>query len=156
MTDYVMKTDKGWLETRSAIADEMRKWGIEEWTVEKFGNGARVSYMRNGRPIDLNMDKQASPAANLRVLFYTVQSLRMNEVRGISEVMQSAYVQIAAPKQKRNPYDVLMILPDSDIEVAEAVFRNLAQKYHPDKGGSVEKFQEINEAIDEIRKEKGK
>lgn len=49
-----------------------------------------------------------------------------------------------------------MIMEDAPLEVAEAVFKNLAQKYHPDKpGGSKERFQELHEAIEEIRQKNG-
>jgi hypothetical protein len=154
MTDYSLHTSKSWLQTRSEIANEFRLWGIEDWIVEQFNNGAKLSYVRNGKTIDLFMDKQERPADNLRVLYFTIHSLRMNEVRGISEVMATAYLQIAGPKQKRNPYDVLMIMEDSPLEVAEAVFRSLAKKHHPDNGGNVETFKELNEAIEEIRASK--
>jgi hypothetical protein len=132
----------------------MRLWGVEDWNVEKFGNAARVSYMKNGRTIDLNMDKQGRPQDNLRVLYLAIHSLRLNEVRGIGDVVASAYLQIGAGKQKRNPYDVLMINEAAPLEVAVAVFKNLAMKHHPDRGGNVEQFRELNEAIEEIRKQK--
>ncbi len=152
--NYSIHTEKSFLQTRSEIREELRKWGIEDWTAEQVGNAARVTYILRGKTIELTMGKQSRAQDNLRVLFYAIQALRMNEVRGMSEVFESAYLQLAAPKQKRNPYDVLMITRDAPIEVAEAVFKNLALKYHPDKGGNKEQFQELNEAIEQIRQEK--
>lgn len=153
--NYTIHTEKSFLTTRSEIGKEMHLWGVEEWVAEQFNNGAKVSYVLRGKTIDLFMDKQSRPADNLRVLYYAIHALRMNEVRGMSEIFESAYIQLAAPKKKRNPYDVLMINEDAPLEVAEAVFKNLVMKYHPDKGGSVEQFNYLNEAIQEIRELKG-
>lgn len=150
---YRINTLKTFEQTKREIADEMRLWGITKWEAVRVNNGARVTYVLRDKSIDLSMIKQETPASNLRVLFYAIHAMRMNEVRGMAEVFEAAYVQLAAPKQKRNPYDVLMILPDSPIEVAEAVFRSLAKKHHPDTGGSVDTFKELNEAIEEIRRE---
>lgn len=151
---YKINTLKTFEKTKAEIAKEMHLWGVDKWEAVRVNNGARVTYVLRGKSIDLSMIKQDTPADNLRVLFYAIHALRMNEVRGMSEVFESAYIQLAAPKQKRNPYDVLMILPDSPLDVAEAVFKNLAKKYHPDTGGSLEQFKELNEAIEEIRKDK--
>lgn len=150
---YKINTLKTFEQTKFDIRNEMRLWaGVTKWEAVRVNNGARVTYMLRGKSIDLTMIKQETPASNLRVLFYAIHAMRMNEVRGMAEVFETAYVQLASPKQKRNPYDVLMILPDSPIEVAEAVFRSLAKKHHPDTGGSSETFQELNDAIEEIRK----
>lgn len=148
---YSIKTTKTFLQTRAEISNEMKLWGVDEWVAEPFNNGAKVSYILRGKTIDLFMDKQERPADNLRVLYYAIHALRMNELRGMSEVFESAYIQLAAPKKKRDPYEVLMITEDAPLEVAEAVFKNLAMKFHPDRGGSVDQFKELNEAIEEIR-----
>jgi hypothetical protein len=152
MIPYKMTTNKTWLQTRSEIALEMKRWEIADWLVEKYNNGAKLSYVRNGKTIDLYMDKQARPQDNLRVLFYTVQALRMNEVRGISEVMASAYLQIAAPVIDRDPYEVLGLPRGTALAVCEAQFKELAKQFHPDRpGGSAEKMTALTKAIEEIR-----
>ena len=151
--NYTMNTTKSFLQTRSEIKKEMQLWGVDDCLIEQINHAARVTYVLRGKTIELLMDKQATAADNLRILFYAIHALRMNEVRGMAEIFASAYIQLAAPQQKRDPYDVLMILPDSPLEVAEAVFRSLAQKHHPDKGGNIETFKELNEAIEQIRKE---
>lgn len=44
-------------------------------------------------------------------------------------------------------YEILGLKKDASLEEIKRAFRELAQKYHPDKpGGSAEKFKEINEA----------
>lgn len=43
-------------------------------------------------------------------------------------------------------YDILGVSKNSSQDDIKKAFRKLAHKYHPDKGGNKEKFQEINEA----------
>jgi len=51
-----------------------------------------------------------------------------------------------------NPYEILGLAPSAtDAEVKKA-YRDLARKCHPDKGGTEEKFKEINEAYTQITK----
>lgn len=53
-----------------------------------------------------------------------------------------------------NPYSVLGISNDSSKEDIKKAYRKLAMKYHPDKGGDPKKFQEINNAYEELTSEK--
>ncbi len=98
------------------------------------------------------MGKQQRAADNLRVLYLAVEAMRLNEKRGIADVIESAYVQIAAPKQERDPYEVLGIVPGSPLAVAEAVYKARIKSAHPDAGGTTEATRELNDAIEKIRK----
>lgn len=49
-----------------------------------------------------------------------------------------------------NPYDILGISRTSTKAQARAAYRKLAQKHHPDKGGSEAKFKEIKAAYEAI------
>jgi len=52
---------------------------------------------------------------------------------------------------------VIGISEDDPIEVAEAVYKAKARLLHPDaKGGNTKKFQELSDAMDTVRKQKGK
>ena len=51
-----------------------------------------------------------------------------------------------------DPYKVLGINNDASDEEIKKAYKNLARKYHPDKGGTVDKFREINEAYTQITK----
>ena len=46
----------------------------------------------------------------------------------------------------KNYYEILGIDKKANKEDVKKAFRKLAQKYHPDKGGSEDKFKEITEA----------
>lgn len=51
-------------------------------------------------------------------------------------------------------YQTLQLLPGCSMEVAEAAYRALVKKHHPDVGGSVDTMQRINAAMDRIRSER--
>lgn len=151
--NYVIHTNKSFLQTRSEIGKEMQLWGIEDWEASQFNNGAKLSYILRGKTIDLFMDKQDRPADNLRILYYAVHAMRMNEVRGMSDVFESAYLQLASPVVDKDPYDVLGLPRGTAFSVCEAQFRELAKQYHPDNAnsGSTAKFEEVSKAIEQIR-----
>ena len=50
----------------------------------------------------------------------------------------------------RSFYDVLQVSQAADSRVIRAAWRMLSQIHHPDKGGSVEHMQEINEAYETL------
>ena len=51
----------------------------------------------------------------------------------------------------KNYYDVLGVNEDSTSADITKAYKNLAKKYHPDRGGEQAKFQEINEAHDTLK-----
>jgi curved DNA-binding protein CbpA len=70
----------------------------------------------------------------------------------LSSVLESAYLQLAAPSEAIDPYELLEIRPETSLEVAEAAYKAKVRKVHPDRGGSSEQMKALNRAIDEIRK----
>jgi molecular chaperone DnaJ len=54
----------------------------------------------------------------------------------------------------KNYYEILGVDKKADKDEVKKAFRKLAQKYHPDKGGSEEKFKEITEAYSVLSDEK--
>lgn len=166
MKDYTIKTEKTWAQTMREITETFRSWGVDDWN-PNYPKGARlegmrqteeertvvITYVKDGKTIVLKMGKQARAVDNLRVLYIALESLRMNERRGIGELLQDAYLQLAAPERIRSPYEILGIYPDSPLAVAEAMYKELAKKSHPDAGGSDEAMRKLNLAIQQIRDE---
>jgi len=56
--------------------------------------------------------------------------------------------------EKPDYYKTLGVPRDATKDQIRKAFRNLARKYHPDAGGSKEKFQEINEAYEVLSDDK--
>lgn len=67
-------------------------------------------------------------------------------------------------KSHHQAYDILNVAPEADQETIKKAYRSLAVKYHPDKVANLgpeiqqlaeEKFKAINDAYQQIRKERG-
>ena len=50
-----------------------------------------------------------------------------------------------------NPYEILGISKDASEIVVEAAYRALIKEHHPDQGGSQERFQEIQQAYEQVQ-----
>lgn len=58
-------------------------------------------------------------------------------------------------RESENPYDVLGVSDEDDLETIRLVYRNLAKTYHPDRNKSEaaeRKFKKVTEAWEEIQK----
>lgn len=162
--EYLIRTTKTWHQTMDELAEQMRMWGVTDWETNR-PSGARsdassqsdsartvkLTYTKNGKTVTLVMGKQNRSVDNLRVLYLAVEAMRLNERRGISDVVASAYMQIAAPEQEEDPFEVLDIRPGAPLEVAEAAYKAKMRNVHPDRGGSVAEAKRLNTAIGRIR-----
>jgi hypothetical protein len=159
---YTLHTDVPWDQTMRQLRDCFGKWGVAQWNVWP----TRVSDARNdprviiefahpkGNTVSLTMEKQRTARDNLRVLYLALDAMRLNEKRGIGDVLGEAYLQLAAPERQRDPFEVLGIRPDAPEEVMEAAYKGLAKVHHPDKGGDPEVFKEVQDAYERITKER--
>lgn len=168
---YHLQTNKTWQETADDIADTMRKWRVTSWELVKMPRMVTTSYslppgqrrvilryVKDGVPVELAMDRQERIVDNARVLYLAVEALRMNDERGIADIVREAYAQLPAPTQEtpaRDPYVVLGVHPNAALETIETFYRALAKRAHPDAGGSPEQFRELTSAMEQIRKERG-
>src|SRR4051794_828379 len=132
MSDYAysITTKKTWSQTLSELEDQMRMWGVTQWETN-YPKGARseaweqaeadrtvkLTYSKTGKTVTLVMGKQSRAVDNLRVLYLAVEAMRLNERRGISDVIESAYLQLAAPEVALDPYEVLDIRSGAPLEV---------------------------------------
>lgn len=166
--NYSLTTKKSWNETLRDLEETMRKWNVGVWDVS-YPKGARsisyaeqpvderkvlLKYTRNNREIVLTMDRQGRAVDNLRVLYLAVEAMRMNEARGIADVLQDAYAQLQAPTTQRDPYEVLGVRTDAPLAVVEAAYRARVKDVHPDIGGPEGAVKELTAAIEQIRRER--
>ncbi len=155
---YTIHTTISWAQTMRELRETMAKWGVADWDVYKpseRGGTVMLKYVKNGRSVTLPMGSQARADDNLRVLYLAVEAMRMNEKRGLGEVIQEAYLQLAAPEKEIDPWELLGIRPDAAIELAEAAWKVKMKTAHPDAGGSEEQVKKLNAAIEAVRKERG-
>lgn len=168
MQRYDMNTSKTYQETMGDLAETFQRWGVTQWQVWPLREGStsrswsltdeerrvKVTYQhpRSEQMIELEMADHSRPRDNLRVLYLGIEAMRMNERRGLSNVMASQYLQLEGPKGpvKRDPYEVLGVRPDAPWEDIRDMYRVKARRVHPDRGGDKEAFQELTAAYEEI------
>ena len=141
MSNYKITTQKSWSATTRELDEQFRLWGVTNWDTN-YPRGARLEgfnqteqdrtvtlkFTKNEKQVSLSMAKQNRAVDNLRVLYLAVEAMRLNEKRGVGELLESAYLQIAGPEAEKLPHEILGISEDSAIEVAEAAFRTMASK----------------------------
>lgn len=166
MSSYSLRTPLSYTRTLEDLAESFGKWRVQEWEVRPMRVDGRVSwygraeravtlrYFPRGAsaPVVLTMDKQDRPQDNLRVLYLAIEAMRLNEARGISDVVRDAYMQLAAPARERDPFEVLGVRSDAAPEIIEAAYRAAAKKAHPDAGGTDEQMAALNAAYEAVRR----
>lgn len=165
MQDYKHTTKFNWQKTYADLAKTFSMWEVSSWAViepkkkrlddywaTEEERTVSVRFELRGKTVNLTMNKQKRAVDNFRVLYIAIEDMRMQERRGISEVMESAYLQLNAPIQEQNPYDILGLPRDTAKSVCEAQYKELAKAAHPDNGGSPERMSILNQAIEKIRR----
>lgn len=165
-SEYSLTTKKSWAETTRELATEFERWGVDDWETNYPRGAVRegrnqsetdrtvtLTYVLRGHRVSLDMGDQDRAVDNLRVLLLAIQSIRLNEKRGIGKVLENAYLQLAGPTQEKTPWEVLQVFPGSPPSVCEPMYRERVKQLHPDKGGSEAEMKELNRAIEQIRKE---
>lgn len=177
MPSYRITTKKTWDQTLDDLAEQFRLWGVSSWTVDpvrprhainQWNNtealrAVTLRYQLRDRDVVLTMSKQARAHDNLRVLYLAVEAMRLNEARGIAEVVASAYAQLppaggttpgTAMAETSDPYAVLGVERSYALDVIESIWKARLRAAHPDHGGKQEDAARLNAAMAAIRKEK--
>lgn len=155
-----------WSQTVGDIEECFGKWGVKQWQVKPMrepdrrshwvsGNDfakVEITYERDGAPVTIDCAKHPYYHQNLRVLFFALEALRMNEVRGVTDIVKQAYGLLAAPARQRDPWEVLGLRSDADEDVIDASYKAKAKRLHPDAGGSAEAFRELQEAYEAVKR----
>ena len=99
----------------------------------------------------------------------TVNPLEIEEVQRIAGYLGVSHPDLESIRSMfirdtEQPYTILEIKPQASNEEVKKAYRQMAMKYHPDKvahlgeqfqKASSEKFRKVNEAYEQIRKERG-
>lgn len=161
---YRIRSKQAWSETERDIGWCFERWRVRDWEIQKNVMGSRVHsanltreeravsirFVLRGRPVTVSLDSQERPIDNLRALYLCLEDMRMLEVRGLAETVQSAYKQLAAPAAERDPYEVLGLRPGATRDEVEAMWKVKARAAHPDAGGSNEAMAALNAARDRL------
>lgn len=164
---YRLRTDKTWEQIGRDIVEQLRRWGASTYSLTRpnYDTKRRGRWSENaeealvvlkvnwksGRELVLTYNKQERSVDNARVLFLAIEALRLNEVRGIDDVMREAYMALPPPPDERDPYEVLGVRPDASRAMIDAAYRIKANEVHPDKGGTSEQMAELNAAYEKAK-----
>jgi hypothetical protein len=164
MPQYTLWTEKTWSQTRQDLALTFERWGVHHWSVDGRPSARTRQSMEErqvtilfvhptGRDITVTKSDLARSVDNFRALYLALEDMRMMEKRGVADVVREAYLQLAAPAQHRDPYEILGVRPDSPAEVIDAAYRAQSKRLHPDVGGSFEAMAELNAAYERVKGE---
>ena len=121
---------------------------------------ATAGWLLGGKALGLSVHEPLTMTSETAWLQAEVVHLR----RALAEERRKrqAYEQtITLARQKvvgelrSTPLGVLGLLPGADLEVAEAAYRTLVRRHHPDRGGNPDVMRRLNWAIQEIREQRG-
>lgn len=161
---YSLWTRRSWSETKADIAEMFTKWRVQSWAIScPSGRYNSANLSEEDREVtiayehpvhglrELSYRRQLRPMDNLRVLYLALDSIRLNEARGIADIVREAYLSLPAPMRQRDPYEVLGVRPDAPRHVIEAAYRARARVVHPDAGGSDAEMAALNAAWEALR-----
>ena len=168
------RTTIGVDQTRRDIRYTFSKWDIDAsefeivWEEERSSGrilrrpGASIRYLRNRAWQSISCYAFPNRAENLRQCFFLLDRLRIAEQNGVQYEGLTYTKEVATTSGEANrkeslmdAYDILGVSPDDPIALIKDVFRRKSMYYHPDKGGSEDKFKRLNKAYELILSSRG-
>ena len=89
---------------------------------------------------------------NLRAIGLHIAAMRGINRWGVGSVEQAFMGYQALPASHREWWQELGVSPDAPLPTIKAAYRQLAIKFHPDRGGDVQKMSAINRAWEEAQR----
>lgn len=161
--------DQGWVTCRDRLLDAIAKWqkryraaGVvidcpaaprySSRFSAKADRAVSVTFSA-GEHVDrtVTVDRFPRPVDNLWALAIGLDSVRLNEMRGLDDVARQVYKMLPAGPRVRDPWEVLGLRPDADEDAIDAVYRAKAKRLHPDAGGNPEAFKELQAAYETVK-----
>ncbi len=113
---------------------------------QPIDKGAAVYFMHKGKQMCFACDRWDSIQDNIYAVAMTIEALRGIERWGSGDMVNQAFSGFVALPAPKRAEEVLGVRAGASHDEIETAWREKAKRYHPDKGGSVEAMQEINDA----------
>lgn len=125
---------------------------------EPADTGVAVYFTIKGKQQCIPCDRWDSIADNLHAIRLTVEALRGIERWGSGRMVDAAFTGFkalpAATITQPAWYVVLGCAYDEVADTVQSLYRQKAMVNHPDRGGTVEAMQRLNQAYDDFKKER--
>lgn len=111
--------------------------------------GVAVYWRDGGETRCMAIDRYHKVAGNLAAVAATLEAMRAIERHGGAEILTRAFTGFAALPGPASPAEwwvVLDLHPNARGPEVLNAYRRLRSQHHPDRGGSAEKFQQIEQA----------
>lgn len=157
--------DRSVTQSRRVLSDEVRRFGGSGLIIssnlelkldgtprsgqrQPNDRGVAIYFKRDNVDMALACDIYSTVEDNLWALCRTLDSLRQIERDGSPALINRAFKGFKALPDPNNRewWDVLKISRSSSSEEIRNAYRDLAKIYHPDAGGTIEQFQELQSA----------
>lgn len=110
--------------------------------------GAAVYWMEGKQRRCMAIDRYDRVADNLAAIAATLDAMRAIERHGGAEILDRAFTGFVALPAPEQWWQVLGVSREASVDEIKKAHRLLAQKHHPDGGGSNEEMARINVARD--------
>lgn len=128
-------------------------------TGEPTDGGVAIYFDYKKKPMCLACDKYLLIEDNLHAIGLTLEAIRSIERNGSLEMMEQAFRGFTALPEQAGQYwrDIFGFAQDEKVTAdhVEVAFRRLAHVAHPDKGGTVEQWNQLVLARENARKDLG-
>lgn len=125
-------------------------------TSEPEDAGVAVYFAYKGKQMCFACDRWRKVASNMQAIAKTIEALRGVARWGTGDMMQAAFTGFAAlpaPGQtSRSWSEILGVGPMARPDEIEAAYKRLRSSTHPDRGGSVAAFDEVQRAYEQSRR----
>lgn len=116
--------------------------------------GVAVYFKHKGNDMCFACDQYNLVGDNIQAIRKTIEALRGIARWGTGDMMEQAFkgFQALPDLSKRSCWDILDCHSGASSDEIKASFRRLSKIHHPDMGGDIDKFTEINNAFEEAKK----
>jgi hypothetical protein len=159
-----------WAQAKEKLVSELGRWNAYNITIccdyvnpkgtltgrpRRDDDPGVAVYFRVGQcDYSLACDGYFRPEDNLWDIHLYLTEKRALTRRKTSQSLEQELAGFKAlPPPAKAWHEVLGIYPDASLDEAEAIFRAKAKKAHPDAGGSESQMLELNQAIEEARRQ---
>jgi hypothetical protein len=122
---------------------------------EPDDQGVAVYFTYQGQQRVVACDSYARCGCNLFAIAKTIEAMRAIDRWGCSEILARAFTGFAAlPPPCEHWSTVLDVIEELDnLDVLKSAYRQKVKQHHPDNGGDATRFQQVQQAYKEARKD---